>query len=369
MEMDAKVDVVRDRVHMVRALSLAAQGLNTTMPNPRVGCVIASGARVLGEGFHRHAGAPHAEVEALAVAGSAARGATAYITLEPCVHHGRTPPCVEALIAAGIQRVVFAATDPNPLVSGAGERALNVAGIVVRRGVLEAEARELNRGFFMRHEHGRPYVCLKVGASVDGRVALASGQSQWITGAPARADVQRLRARSCAVLTGIGTVCADDPRLTVRDPNIDVGDRQPLRVVLDSRARMPRDAKLLQVPGDVVVITDRDHVATNFGKASVDAVRSHGRGLDIIAVLEKLSAREINEILVEAGPGLAGAFLELGLVDELIYYLAPLALGSGARPMFEMHDLEALSAGPRFQIVEAVPVGADLRIILRAYRA
>lgn len=358
-----------DHAFMARALQLAVRGRFTTRPNPRVGCVLVREGRIVAEGFHHRAGEAHAEAAALNVAGPDARGCTAYVTLEPCAHHGRTPPCADALIAAGVARVVYAVADPNPHVTGGGASRLRAAGIPSEGGLLMAEARDLNRGFLLRCEHGRPFVTLKMGMSLDGRVALANGESQWITGTESRADVQRLRAGSCAVLTGIGTVLADDPRLDVRDPRFDTAGRPPARVILDSALRTPPAAKIFSVPGEVIVFTAN----TDLGRADalrergarVEAVASRAGRLDLTAVLSRLGTLGMNEVLVEAGPGVAGSLLSAHLVDELILYIAPMLLGTGARDAFAWPSLAGLAEAPRFSCVEVRRTGADQRMILR----
>jgi diaminohydroxyphosphoribosylaminopyrimidine deaminase/5-amino-6-(5-phosphoribosylamino)uracil reductase len=352
---------------MARALQLAARGLNGTAPNPRVGCVVVQGETVVGEGWHRQAGGAHAEAFALQAAGEKARGATVYVSLEPCCHHGRTPPCTEALLKAGVRRVVYAAQDPNPQVNGGGGQALRAAGIEVCGGLMAAESERLNAGFSMRMRHGRPLVRCKIAVSLDGRTALADGRSQWITAEPARLDVQRLRAQSCAVLTGIGTVLADDPLLNVRGL-VDAVSRQPLRVVLDSGLRTPPDARLLSVSGEVLVIG----AGSTEGKAALEArgarvellAGTDGR-VDLAGVMQRLAALQINEVLVEAGPVLNGALLAAGLVDELIVYQAAHVLGSTARGMFELPPLQDMEKRPAFALLEARHVGADLRLRYR----
>jgi diaminohydroxyphosphoribosylaminopyrimidine deaminase/5-amino-6-(5-phosphoribosylamino)uracil reductase len=340
---------------MARALRLAALGMHSTPPNPAVGCVILDAeGRVVGEGWHRRAGEAHAEPLALAAAGASARGGTALVTLEPCSHHGRTPPCVEALVSAGIARVIAASVDPDPRVAGAGLARLREAGIDTAVGLCEAQARELSRGFFSRMSRGRPWVTLKLGSSVDGRTALADGSSQWITSAAARADVQRLRARAAAIVTGIGTVLADDPALTVRDPALDLAGRVPLRVVLDTQGRTPATAKLLTDGKPTLLLT-----------AATVALDAFGR-IDLAAALQHLARLECNEVLVEAGPRLAGSFLAAGLVDEMVLYLAPTVLGDTARPAFELpQPLAALEASPRLRFHDVRQVGPDLRLTLR----
>ncbi len=349
---------------MLRALELAARGLDTTHPNPRVGCVLAHGDRVVGEGWHERAGGPHAEVMALRAAGSAARGATAYVTLEPCAHHGRTPPCADALVAAGIARVVVASDDPYPEVNGAGYARLRAAGIEVDRGLCRVEAEELNLGFLSRVRRGRPWIRIKLGMSLDGRTALADGRSQWITCAAARDDVQRWRARSSSVLTGIGTVLADDPRLDVRLPG-PIG-RMPQRVVLDPLGRMPADARLLGIEGPVLWVTG-PQLPPPVTPAHVEhlSLPLEGGRVPLRLVAETLAARGDNEILVEAGARLAGAFVAAGLADELLLYVAPRLLGADARGAFLMPALPDLDAAPSFRWHSIAAVGSDQRLILR----
>lgn len=353
-----------DHALMARALRLAERGAYTTRPNPMVGCVIAQGDTVVGEGWHQRKGGPHAEVFALQAAGAQARGATAYVTLEPCAHHGSTPPCADALIAAGVGRVVAAMRDPFPQVDGAGFDMLRAANIAVDFGLMEAQARELNRGFLSRIERGRPWLRVKLATSLDGRTAMASGDSKWISGEAARADVQRWRARSGALVTGAGTVLADDPHLTVRLE--DASDFiPPLRVVLDpGLATVARghvregaaptlyihapDAKL---PRGVVI----DHVA----------VAAQGTRFDLDAVLRLLAARGINEVQLEAGATLAGAFLSAGLVDELLLYVAPVVLGEQARPLFDGLHIDAMTQRMQMHRVDSAIVGEDFRLLLR----
>ena len=372
--MDLEAFTEQDRAHMRRALELAALGLTTTHPNPRVGCVLVQGGAVVGEGWHRAAGEPHAEALALAAAGESARGATAYVTLEPCAHYGRTPPCADALIAAGVSQVIYASADPDPRVDGAGAARLRAAGIRVRGGLLAAAADELNAGFISRLRRGRPFVRLKIAASLDGRTALANGASQWISSEAARADVQHWRARSDAILTGIGTVLADDPRLTVRLG--DAAQRQPLRVVLDSRLRLPRSAQVLNSPGKALIFSRRDAVGAELAVAAQAAMQgdgiglewleSTGAGLDLAGALAHLAqAQQINELLVEAGATLSGALLRLRLVDELLIYQAPVLLGQDARALAQLPALSVLADAPRFQLVELAVVGGDLRMRLR----
>lgn len=371
-----------DHRAMFRAIALAVQGLETTDPNPRVGCVIAQGEEIVGEGWHERAGEPHAEVNALRAAGPKAAGATAYVSLEPCSHHGRTPPCADALIAARVARVIFAVEDPNPRVSGRGAETLRQAGIATESGLLEAEAMELNPGFLKRMRCGRPWVRLKLAMSLDGRTALANGVSQWITGSVAREDVQHWRARSSAIMTGIGTVLADDPCLNVRlpEPSPARPRRQPLRVVLDSSLRTPPDAKLLTGEGGVLIIT-----AARQGQSDVDqanrgaallargaaieevcaSAAAAGARLSLPEVLDSLGRREVNELWVEAGPQLTGDLLRQRLIDELIVYVAPKLLGPQARPLAELEELRDLGAAPAFVILDTCQVGDDLRVRLR----
>jgi diaminohydroxyphosphoribosylaminopyrimidine deaminase/5-amino-6-(5-phosphoribosylamino)uracil reductase len=352
--------------HMARALALAARGLYTTDPNPRVGCVLVKDGRVVGEGWHARAGEPHAEVHALHAAGAAARGATAYVSLEPCRHHGRTPPCTQALIQAGVARVVVAMPDPNPKVASQGIAELEHAGIRVQTGLLQAEAERLNPGFLTRMRHGRPQVRVKLAASLDGRTALASGESKWITGDAARADVQRLRARSSAILTGIGTVLADDPSLTVRD--FDIG-RQPLRVVLDGHLSMRPDARMLTLPGKTLVVTAEDDpeyaALLRVAGAEVLALAGGPDRVDLPELMRQLAQREVNEVLVEAGATVCGALLHAGLVDELVVYLAPHLLGTDARGMFSVPGLASMSDRTELEIADVRAVGSDWRITAR----
>ena len=350
-----------DSQWMARALQLAAQGLNTTSPNPRVGCVLVKGDEVVGEGWHVRAGEPHAEVHALRAAGDRTRSATAYVTLEPCCHHGRTPPCADALIAAGVARVVCAMQDPNPQVGGQGIARLRAAGIEVECGLMEAAAHELNVGFVSRMTRGSPWVCSKIAASLDGRTALVNGVSQWITGAAARQDVQHLRARSCAVLTGIGTVLADNPQLNVRIET----ERQPLRVVLDSTLRMPPAARMLQTGAVLVCTASQDagkRAALQQRGVEVLLLADASGRVDLQAVLRELARRGINEVLVEAGRELNGALLQAGLVDELVLYLAPQLLGDAARGMADLGELLRLEQRVELAWRDVRRVGDDLRI-------
>jgi diaminohydroxyphosphoribosylaminopyrimidine deaminase/5-amino-6-(5-phosphoribosylamino)uracil reductase len=354
-----------DRRHMARAIALAWRGLGTTDPNPRVGCVIVRDGEVVGEGWHERAGEPHAEVHALRAAGDRARGATAYVSLEPCCHQGRTPPCTGALVAAGVARVVYGCGDPNPRVAGGGAALLAAAGIAVEGGVLEAEARAVNLGFIARMARGRPWLRVKTAVSLDGRTALADGRSRWITGPDARRDVQRLRARSSAIVTGIGTVLADDPELTVRDePAGSV--RPPVRVVLDSGLRLPPGARLLATPGPVVVLAARDDAGRREALAAAGAdvriVAGEGGRVAPAALVEALLQLECNEVLVEAGPVVNGALLAAGLVDELVVYQAAHVLGDTARAMFALAPLASMDDRPAFRLADVRRVGDDLRL-------
>src|SRR3984893_10588335 len=363
-----------DRLAMQRALELAARGLASTDPNPRVGCVIAHGTLMVAEGWHQRAGEAHAEVVALRAAGAQAAGATVYVTLEPGSHQGRTPPCVEALVQARVARVVYAAADPNPRVSGRGAEALRRAGVAVEAGLLESQALELNCGFVKRMQQGRPWVRLKLAMSLDGRSALASGESRWISGEAAREDVQQWRARSSAILTGIGTVLADDPQLDVRVPGAAAGHgaRQPLRVLLDRRLRTPPAARLLGTGGEVLIFTELAALADAARGAALGArgariqsLPAEGERLALGAVLERLGELEVNELLVEAGPMLSGELVRQSLVDELLLYVAPKLLGEQALPLVRLPELLQLDEAPAFALIDTQPVGDDLRLRLR----
>lgn len=353
-----------DREHMARALELAALGMGTTTPNPRVGCVIVRDGVVVGEGWHKRAGEPHAEANALTAAGDRARGATVYVSLEPCGHTGRTPPCADALIRADVGRVVAAMRDPNPQGAGGGDR-LEAAGIRFECGLLEAEAQELNIGFVSRVTRGRPWVRMKIAASLDGRTALANGQSQWITGSEARADGHRWRARACAILTGIGTVTADDPQLTVRAVPV---ERQPLRVIVDSRLDTPQSARILQ-GGNVLVFCAADKPAERAAleaRGAEVAVLANAQGkVDLPAMLAALAARGINELHVEAGVKLNGSLLREGCVDELLVYLAPSLLGDMAQGMASLAAMSSLDERVTLGFRSVERIGADLRILAR----
>jgi diaminohydroxyphosphoribosylaminopyrimidine deaminase/5-amino-6-(5-phosphoribosylamino)uracil reductase len=354
-----------DNEFMARALRLAERGLFTTTPNPRVGCVIVRGGEVVGEGFHERAGEAHAEVNALRAAGARADGATAYVTLEPCVHHGRTPPCAEALLAARVKRVVVAMGDPNPKVSGRGFAALRAAGTEVPSGLLEDEARELNVGFVSRMTRGRPWVRLKVASTLDAKTALASGESQWITGEAARRDGHLWRARACAILTGIGTVKDDDPRLTVRDVET---PRQPLRVLVDSRLEVPLTARILE-GGHVLVaaaIEDGAKVAALRDRGAEVVVLPNASGkVELADLVRELGRRALNEIHVEAGFKLNGSLVAAGIVDELLVYIAPKVLGESARGMFNLPGVDRLADARRLRLMDVAQVGDDVRLRLR----
>ncbi|MSR11660.1 MAG: bifunctional diaminohydroxyphosphoribosylaminopyrimidine deaminase/5-amino-6-(5-phosphoribosylamino)uracil reductase RibD [Gammaproteobacteria bacterium] len=377
-------EIVDWPVHMRQALALARTVI-TAAPNPRVGCVIVKDRKLVGEGWHAAAGQAHAEVAALRQAGAAARAATAFVTLEPCAHTGRTGPCVEALLAAGIERVVLASIDPNPSVSGKGITVLEAAGVqVYHLKDFEQDAMDLNRGYFRRHQQGLPYVRLKLAMSLDGRTALANGDSKWITGPAARADGQLLRAHSCAIVTGIGTVLADDPALTVRSAELPLSQsalqanalalsRQPLRVILDSGRRTPATARILREQGSVVIFGTSSNTTDSSaypGNVTLKALPGAGSGLALRSVLESLAADfECNEILVEAGAILSTAFIEAGLVDELLLYIAPKLLGKDGRALVEFTGLQTLADSIEFDIIDVAIVGeaghGDIRVTLQ----
>lgn len=356
-----------DRQYMRRALELAANGLYSAHPNPRVGCVIVKNGKVVGEGWHRKTGEAHAEVAALEAAGTAAAGATAYVSLEPCAHVGKTPPCANALIDAGIVRLVAAMQDPDPRVAGKGLAMAKDAGITTSVGLLAADALRLNEGFVSRVTRGRPFVRLKIAASLDGATAMKSGESQWITGEEARQDVQRLRAASGAVLTGIETVLKDDPSLNVRNGGLGDDLPQPVRIVLDSRLRMPTDARMLGLPGRTLVFGAQgaDGGALEAAGAEIMILASGDGRPELSAVLEHLAQMEINDVLVETGPVLAGAFLAAGLVDELVIYQSPHIMGSETRGMVETPDLLGLDQRLNFRVIDSSVVGSDTRLTLR----
>lgn len=353
-----------DHQYMAQALRLAERGLFTTTPNPRVGCVIVKDGKVMGEGWHERAGQPHAEVLALQQAGDKAKGAIAYVTLEPCSHHGRTPPCADALIKAGVARVVAAMQDPNPKVAGDGLAALKAQGIEVEVGLMESQSRELNIGFVSRMERNRPWVRSKIAASLDGKTALENGVSQWITAEPARLDVQRWRARACAILTGVGTVLADDPQLNVRA--LEIG-RQPLRVITDSTCRMSPAARILQGGALVVCATIDEGNAAALRKAGAEVIAlpdKNGR-VDFAALMQELARREINELHVEAGYKLNGSLLAAGWVDELLLYMAPTLLGDAGIGMFDLPVFTRMEQRIQLDIQQLDFVGKDIRIRAR----
>jgi len=354
----------QDCESMARALRLAERGRYTAHPNPVVGCVLVKNGAVVGEGFHEKTGDAHAEVNALQAAGEAARGSIAYVTLEPCAHHGRTPPCAEALIAAGVGKVIVAMQDPSKDASGRGSGMLVDAGIEVQTGLMESAAASLNRGFLKRVTVERPLLRLKLAASIDGAIAMASGESQWITGAQARRDVQRLRARSGAVMTGIGTVLSDDPSLNVRASEIDTGGLQPIRVVLDSRLRMPLAAGMLALSGTTLVCCTGDIDASEFQKSNAEVMAFpdiEGR-VDADSVLQELAARGVNEVLVEAGAELAGNLLERDLVDELVIYQAPHIIGSQTIGLVNTPSWASLSDRRALTVTDVRRIGRDTRI-------
>ncbi len=365
------MDTRFDTRMMSRALQLARRGQYSAMPNPHVGCVLVRDGRVIGEGFSCPAGGNHAEIEALRAAGDAV-GATAYVTLEPCSHHGKTGPCADALVRAGVGRVVVAMSDPNPLVAGQGLEKLRRAGVAVQCGLLESEARRVIPGFIARMTRGRGRVRAKLAMSLDGRTAMASGESQWITGPAARRDVQRLRAMSCALVTGIGTVMADDCALTVRPAELGLPPdatqlasvRQPLRVVLDSRLRIPPEARVLQGGAPTLLCHGEAAVvpaALAAGPAQYVSLRSAAQGLDLHGLMAALADRQCNEILVESGPRLAGALLQAGLLDELIIYMAPTLLGDRARALLEL-PIDNMADRVQLRLEDVRKVGTDWRI-------
>lgn len=371
--MDPISDSTSDRIHMARAIRLAALGLYTTAPNPCVGCVLVRDGEVVGEGWHHRAGAPHAERLALAMAGDRAQGATAFVSLEPCCHHGKTPPCVDGLIKSGVRRVVAAMQDPNPLVAGAGLALLRAQGVSTAVGLLEEEARRLNPGFIKRMEQGLPYVRCKLAASLDGRTAMASGESQWITSDAARRDAQFLRARSAAILTGVETLLADDPSLNVRllatelpgvEPDSQV--HQPVRVVVDSRLRTPPTARLLTLPGSSLIacLSAEPGLAARLEAAGAQVLVTPAGpgGVDLEFLLRYLARQEINEVLIEAGATLAGAALQAGLVDEWVLYLAPHLMGDAGLGLCHLPGLELMRDRLPLSIQDIRMVGPDLRI-------
>ena len=358
---------VADHTYMTLALRLAEQGLYTTQPNPRVGCVVVKNNQIIGQGAHLKAGEPHAEVYALREAAEGARDATAYVTLEPCSHHGRTPPCVDALIKAGVKRVVVAMQDPNPLVAGSGIQRLQAHGIVVEVGLMEAASIALNLGFISRMTLGLPYVRCKIAASLDGRTALKNGKSLWITGEPARLDVQHWRAQSCAIITGIGTVLNDDPSMNVRLENT---RRQPLRIIVDSNLQTPLTSKMLHpelLAVSPVLIAYANDVNNHgqfliaSGAELLNLPNENGR-VDLSALLLNLAKRGVNEVLLEAGQSLNGAFLQSGLIDEFIFYYAPKLMGADAKSMFAISELLEMHQATDLQVLDVRQIGRDIRL-------
>ena len=352
-----------DNIYMSRALQLAARGIFTTAPNPNVGCVIVRDGEIVGEGWHQWAGEGHAEVHALQAAGTKAHGATCYVTLEPCSHTGRTPPCADALIVAGVSHVFVAMQDPNPKVSGTGIARLREAGITVEVGLMASEAEQLNIGFCKRMRTGRPFIRSKLAMSLDGRTAMASGESQWITGATARQDVQKLRAQSGAIITGIGTVLADDPALTVRpegDWYLSGAVRQPLRVVVDSAQRTPKTARLFETDGDVLLASG--FMSSDYPQARVMALADDSGQVDLDKLMDELAWQDINEVLIEAGAELNGALLAAGLIDEMVIYMAPKLMGDGGRGLFHLPELTTMAQNIDLEIKDIRAVGKDWRI-------
>ena len=354
-----------DHHYMAQAIRLAEKGLYTTNPNPRVGCVLVNQNEIVGEGWHQVTGGPHAEINALTQAGDKARGATAYVTLEPCAHFGKTPPCCSALIDAGVSRVVAAMEDPNPLVAGKGMEQIAQAGIQVQSGLLEAEARALNPGFIKRMREGLPFIRAKLAMSLDGRTAMASGESKWITGSEARQDVQRLRARSSLIMTGIGTVLADDPNMTVRLPEVDI--TPPWRMVIDPHLSTPFDARILDQANHptLIVTTSTDSSLIKpleCAGAEVMIVPELQGNIDLAALMQELARREINEVHLESGAILSGSMLRSGLVDEIVIYMAPKLMGNTARGLFHTPGLDRLADAVNLDIQDIRAVGDDWRI-------
>jgi len=359
---------IQDREYMARALVLAAVPQWAPHPNPRVGCVIVNNDQIVGEGYHAQAGQPHAEVNALTQAGAQAKDATVYVSLEPCSHHGKTPPCADALIQAQVAEVVIAMQDPNPRVSGEGLKKLQAAGIRTRVGLNQDMAEQLNRGFIKRMKHGLPWVSCKIAMSVDGRTAMKSGESQWISSAQSREDVQLRRAQASAILTGIGTVLADNPRMTIRSATLsNQAERQPIRVVVDSALRIPADAEILKQAGETWIATvnargDRIEELRAVGAKPLIFPGEIGK-LQLPALLQELARRDINEVLVEAGARLNGALLNAGLIDELVIYMAPKLMGDAARGLFHLPGLERMEQSIGLEIKDIRAIGVDWRII------
>ncbi len=356
-----------DSAHMARALQLAAHGRYSAHPNPMVGCVLVNHGEVVGEGWHGRAGEPHAEINALREAGEKARGAVAYVSLEPCAHRGKTPPCADAMIEAGVGKVIAAMQDPFEEVAGRGLEALREGGVETHVGLMQSAAEVLNEGFLSRVMRGRPLLRLKIAASLDGAIAMESGESQWISGPEAREDVQELRARSGAIMTGIGTVLADDPSLNVRSSSFDLHGDQPLRVVLDSRLRTPPTAHLLTLPGETLVCCTAGQDGSRLieAGATVQEFGAHGDVVNVFEVLAALAEREINDVLVEAGPLLAGYLLEKDLIDELVIYQSPHIMGSNTRGMFTTPNWSVLADRRTLEITDTRRVGSDTRITAR----
>ena len=350
---------------MALALQLAARGLYSTSPNPRVGCIIVKGGKVIGEGWHQKAGEPHAEIHALMEAGMAAQGATVYVTLEPCSHHGRTPPCADALVGAGVSKVIAAAQDPNPNVAGNGLARLKAAGIEILTGLMEAQSRELNEGFFKRMVYGHPLVRIKTASSLDGKTALSSGESKWITGEAARADVHRMRARSCAILTGIETVLTDNPQLNARGIET---VRQPIKVIVDSTLRTPPESEILKGAKTLIACAAPDAKkasALEAAGAEIICLPGSDGKVDLKSLLSRLAQKGVNEVMTEAGPRLNGALIAAGLVDEWVQYVAPCLLGSAARPLFELNEPGSMQERLNWKLADQRMLGSDLRLTWR----
>lgn len=349
---------------MALAMQLGQKAMMTTDPNPRVGCVIVKGGKLIGQGWHQKAGENHAEINALDEAGDRAKGATVYVTLEPCAHQGKTPPCAEALIEAKISTVIVAMLDPNPLVAGQGIAQIQTAGIKTEIGLLAQDAQELNPGFIKRFTKKQPFIRIKTAMSLDGKTALSNGQSQWITGVEARADVQKLRARSSGILTGIGTVLADNPSLNVRD--FDIG-RTPMRIVLDSKLQMPLDAKMFEIPGQIVVVTVSEDLikaeALEQVGAKVIVLPGKKSQVDLFALMSWLAEQQINELHVEAGATLSGALVQAGLVDELVVYMAAKVMGEQAKSLFNL-NITKMSNTIKFKFADLIMIGEDLKLTL-----
>ncbi len=361
--------MISDQKFMLEAIHLAKKGWFTTAPNPRVGCVLVKDNQVISRGWHQTAGEEHAEICALRNASSSVKGATAYITLEPCSHFGKTPPCCDALIEAGIKRAVIAMQDPNPLVSGQGIKRLKDAGMEVEVGVLEKSAQQINEGFIHRMQTGKPFIRCKMAMSFDGRTAMESGESKWITSADARSDVQKLRAQSSAIITGIGTVLADDPSMTVRDDNF-YSHRQPHRIILDSQLQIPLTAKILQHAEYCIIFTadnaDSEKLnALNDMGATIFKVAKHENGLCLNSILDKLALLEMNDVLLEAGETLAGAFLSAQLINELIIYMAPKLMGNKAKALFALPQINVMQDSLQLEIKSVRQIGVDLKFLLR----